>query len=161
MKFPVDAAHVVPHSARMLLLDTVVEGDENSLVATARVREDSPFARDGVIGAWVGIEYMAQAIAAFEGCRARERGDAPKVGFLIGSRHYACSAPAFAVGTVLRVEIKREYEEGGLGLFDGTITGDGVTAAASLSVYQPDNAGARVACCSLTCVIVPRQQPHC
>ena len=140
MDFPIDANLVVPHSSRMSLLDTVVCADGNSLTATARVREDSAFARDGVVGAWVGIEYMAQAIAAFEGCRARDRGDAPKVGFLIGSRHYACSAPAFAVGSSLRIEIVRQYEEGGLGLFDGTITGDNISADASLSVYQPDNA---------------------
>ena len=140
MDFPIDANLVVPHSARMSLLDTVVRADENSLTAEARVREDSPFARDGVVGAWVGIEYMAQAIAAFEGCRARDRGDAPKVGFLIGSRHYACSVPGFAVGSLLRIEIVRQYEEGGLGLFDGKITGDNISADASLSVYQPDNA---------------------
>lgn len=140
MDFPIDANLVVPHSARMSLLDTVVCADENSLAANARVREDSPFARDGVVGSWVGIEYMAQAIAAFEGCRARDRGDAPKVGFLIGSRHYVCSAPAFTVGSSLRIEIVRQYEEGGLGLFDGKITGDNLTADASLSVYQPENA---------------------
>lgn len=140
MDFPIDAHLVVPHTARMSLLDTVVRADENSLAANARVREDSPFARDGVVGSWVGIEYMAQAIAAFEGCRARDRGDAPKVGFLIGSRHYACSASGFAVGSTLHIEIVRQYEEGGLGLFDGKITGDHVTADASLSVYQPDNA---------------------
>ena len=140
MEFPLAAALVVPHSSRMLLLDTVLAADENSLTAEARVREDNPFARDGVVGAWVGVEYMAQAIAAFEGCRARERGVGPKVGFLIGSRHYSCTAPGFAVGTVLQVRIVRQFEEGGLGLFDGTLTGDGVTADASISVYQPDDA---------------------
>lgn len=140
MDFPIEANLVVPHSARMSLLDTVVKADENSLAADARVREDNPFARDGVVGSWVGIEYMAQAIAAFEGCRARDRGAAPKVGFLIGSRDYACSTPAFAVGSSLRIEIVRQYEEGGLGLFDGKIIGEHVTADASLSVYQPENA---------------------
>ncbi|MEP6832158.1 MAG: 3-hydroxylacyl-ACP dehydratase [Gemmatimonas sp.] len=140
MIFPIEASKVVPHSDRMSLLDTIVHADENSLVANGRVREDSPFARDGVIGAWIGIEFMAQAVAAFEGCRARERGEPPKVGFLIGSRHYASSAPTFAVGSLLRVEISRQYEEGGLGLFDGKIFGDDVAADASLSVYQPDDA---------------------
>lgn len=140
MEFPLAAAEVVPHSSRMLLIDTVLAADENSLTAEARVRADNPFARDGVVGAWIGVEYMAQAIAAFEGCRARERGAGPKVGFLIGSRHYACSAPGFTVGSLMRVRVVRTFEEGGLGLFDGTLTADGVTADASISVYQPDDA---------------------
>jgi len=140
VEFPLAAADVVPHSSRMLLLDTVLAADENSLEACARVREDNPFSHDGLVGAWVGVEYMAQAIAAFEGCRARAHGLGPKVGFLIGSRHYSCTVPAFPVGTQLQVRIVRQFEEGGLGLFDGTLTADGVTANASISVYQPDNA---------------------
>lgn len=140
MNFPIEAGHVVPHSARMLLLDTVIAADANSLTARARVREDSPFVRDGVMGSWVVIEYMAQAIAAFEGCRARERGDKPQVGFLIGARHFTPSAPSISVGTELEVRVVRQYEEGGLGLFEGTMTSSNVTADASISVYQPDNA---------------------
>lgn len=142
MNFPIEAALVVPHSSRMLLIDTVTGADENSLSATARVRSDSPLVHDGVLGSWAVIEYMAQAIAAFEGCRARERGDKPKVGFLIGTRHMTCNVPDIAVGTELQVRIERQYEEGGLGLFDGTVTGHDITASASISVYQPDNAQA-------------------
>lgn len=140
MSFPIEARLVVPHTDRMLLLDQVLHADENSLIATGCVRADSPFARDGAVGAWVGMEFMAQAVAAFEGCRARDRGDAPKVGFLIGSRHYTCSTPAFAVGTSLRVEISRQYEEGGLGLFNGKLSGTDISADASLSVFQPNDA---------------------
>lgn len=142
MNFPIEAALVVPHSARMMLLDTVMGADENSLTATARVREDSPLAHDGVMGSWAVIEFMAQAIAAFEGCRAHERGDKPKVGFLIGTRHMTCNVPGIAVGTELQVRIERQYEEGGLGLFEGVVSGRDITANASISVYQPDNAQA-------------------
>ncbi|MEO7997772.1 MAG: 3-hydroxylacyl-ACP dehydratase [Gemmatimonadaceae bacterium] len=140
MNFPIEASLVVPHSSRMSLLDMVTGADENSLSATARVREDNPLVHDGVMGSWAVIEYMAQAIAAFEGCRARERGDKPKVGFLIGTRHMTCDVPGIAVGTELQVHIERQYEEGGLGLFDGVVTGREILANASISVYQPDNA---------------------
>lgn len=145
MNLPLAAADVVPHSSRMLLLDTILSADATSLTAEARVRDDNPFARDGAVGAWIGVEYMAQAIAAFEGCRAREHGAGPKVGFLIGSRHYSCSAPAFPVGTSLEVRIVRQWEEGGLGLFEGTLRGGAITAEASISVYQPDDARAFLA----------------
>ena len=134
------AEHLVPHSARMLLLDTVLNADHNSLTATGIVRGDNPMMHDGAIGSWVGVEFMAQAIAAFEGCRARERGGSPKVGFLIGARHYTCTVPDFPVGARFEVHVVRQYEEGGLGLFDGTITGTDFTAQAAITVYQPDNA---------------------
>lgn len=140
LEFPIDAALVVPHSARMSLLDTVLSADENSLTASGVIRADNPLNHDGEVGSWIGVEFMAQAIAAFEGCRARERGDSPKVGFLIGARHYKCDVPSFAVGARLRVHVMRQYEEGGLGLFDGKITGAGFNADAAISVYQPDNA---------------------
>jgi predicted hotdog family 3-hydroxylacyl-ACP dehydratase len=141
--FPLDAALVVPHSSAMLLIDTVEHADENTLVAHARVRANCPLVHDGAAGAWTGIEFMAQAIAAFEGCRARLRNEGPKVGFLIGSRSYASSVPAFPVDASLRIEIARQYEDSGLGLFDGRIidnTTNTTFAEATLSVFQPDNA---------------------
>lgn len=145
MNFPIAAALVVPHSARMLLIDSVLGADESSLSATATIHPDNPFLRDGLVGAWVGVEYMAQAIAAFEGCRARARGDAPKVGFLIGSRQFRTSGGGFSLQATLHIHVSRQYEEGGLGLFDGTITsmnrdGESVSVEASVSVYQPDDA---------------------
>ncbi|MEO7362802.1 MAG: 3-hydroxylacyl-ACP dehydratase [Gemmatimonadaceae bacterium] len=140
LEFPIEAQLVVPHSARMLLLDTVLNADENSLTAAGVVRADNPMNHGGAVGSWIGVEFMAQAIAAFEGCRARERGDSPKVGFLIGARHYKCTVPSFAVGAQLQIHVVRQYEEGGLGLFDGKITGTDFTADAAITVYQPDNA---------------------
>lgn len=133
-------ADLVPHSERMLLLDSVTDHDENSLTADGVVRADCPLVRDGAVGAWVGIEYMAQAIAAFEGCRAREQGSAPKVGFLIGSRHYTCSVSSFPVGTAFSVHVAQQWTEGGLGLFLGTLTGENFRADASISVFLPEDA---------------------
>lgn len=143
--FPVEAARVVPHANRMLLLDTVTAGDENSLTATAVVRASSPLNHDGAAGSWTGIEFMAQAIAALEGCRALEQGESPKVGFLIGARQYACNVSSFATGVQLNVHVTRQHEHNGLGLFDARITGtdhagNDITANAVISVFQPVNA---------------------
>lgn len=145
IEFPLAAALVVPHSSRMLLIDTVIDSTETSLTARAVVRGDNPFLHNGAIGAWIGVEYMAQAIAAFEGCRARLRGVGPKVGFLIGSRHFTCTAPVFAVGEQLEIRIDRQWEEGPLGLFEAKLTGPNGGAEATLSVFQPDDAGAFLA----------------
>lgn len=129
---------VVPHGGRMLLLDRLVDYDDDSLLAELTIRADSPFVKDNRVGAWIGLEYMAQAIAAFAGCEALMRGEAPKIGFLIGSRNFVCSTPFFPVGTSLRVSVVRElHDESGLASFSGAIEGAGFTAVATLTVFQP------------------------
>lgn len=131
---------LVPHSGSMLLLDRLIEFTENSLCAEVTIRDTSPFVRDGVVGAWFGLEYMAQAVAAFAGRLSRANGLAPKLGFLLGTRRFVCSAPHIPVGTTVRVTVVREWQdEGGLGSFRGVITSDMFTAEATVSVFQPPN----------------------
>lgn len=120
------------------MIEHVIDHTPESLKAQLTVREFSPFVRNGRVGAWVALEYMAQAIAAFAGLNARARGEAPKVGFLIGSRHFSCTVAYLPVGTTLEISVVRQLEDdGGLGLFDGTMTGPGISANATLSVFQP------------------------
>jgi len=95
------------------------------------------------VGAWVGIEYMAQAIAAHAGWLAQERGDAVKVGFLLGSRKYEAKVSYFAPGDVLHVHAHRVLRaENGLGAFECRIDivgGEAAAATATVTVFQPDN----------------------
>ena len=89
--------------------------------------------------AWVGIEYMAQAIAAWAGNRARLKGQAVKVGLLLGTRRYAVHRQAFVVGDCLRIEARCELMgDNGLGMFACRILdGDEEIAVANVSVYEP------------------------
>ena len=144
MDFP-DIRSLLPHSGAMVLLDRVVAADADSLCAEVAIRPDSLFCQSHGVGAWVGIEYMAQAIAAHAGYLARLRGDAVKVGFLLGSRRYECSRPNFALGSILRVRIERVLQgENGLGSFECRIDAldvePGVAlATATVTVFQPAN----------------------
>lgn len=137
-----DIRDVVPHAGRMLLLDRVVAFDGQSLTAELRVRPDALFVHARGAGAWVGIEYMAQAVAAFAGMEARRNGETVKVGFLVGTRHYGCNVPYFPLGATLRVLARRDAEAiHGVGSFDCSITGEGIEAKATVTVIQPDNPG--------------------
>jgi predicted hotdog family 3-hydroxylacyl-ACP dehydratase len=132
-------AELVPHAGRMRLLDRALEADAESIVAEVTVREDGLFFADGGVGGWVGIEYMAQAVAAWAGWHARQRGEKPRVGFLLGTRRYECSRPRFRPGEHLRIEVLRQFSaDNGLGQFDCTITiGTEQVATAALTVYEP------------------------
>ena len=70
-----DIHSLVPHSGAMSLLGRFVDADEESLRAEVNITQDTMFCVDGAVGAWVGVEYMAQAVAAHAGWCARRRGE--------------------------------------------------------------------------------------
>lgn len=138
MELP-DIRILVPHSGPMVLLDRAVSADKESLCAEVRIRSDSLFCVDGGVGAWVGIEYMAQAIGAYAGYVARLRGQPVKLGYLLGTRCYECSRGVFPVGMLLRIYVKRILQsDNGLGSFECHIEDEsGLIASGNLSVFQP------------------------
>jgi predicted hotdog family 3-hydroxylacyl-ACP dehydratase len=140
----IDILSVVPHSGRMLLVDALLESDADAVMVSALVRPDNPFADAEGVPAWVGIEYMAQAVAAWAGCRALERGERARIGFLLGTRRYECDGAHFRFGAQLRVEARRElFGENGLGMFACRILEDGrELARANLSVFEPPDPAA-------------------
>ena len=136
-----DIRSLVPHAGPMLLLDRVVSADADNLLAEVRIRSDSLFCNADGVGVWVGIEYMAQAIAAWAGYIARSRGEPVKLGFLLGTRRYECSRPIFAIGSLLQVHVRRVFQdESGLGSFECYIDDEqGRVATATVTVFQPHN----------------------
>ena len=128
----------VPHSAPMALLDFVEQWSDDSLEASVTIRPDAPFAEAQGVPAWVGIEYMAQAIGAYAGVHARENNEAIKIGFLVGCRRYTCNQQFFPLGEHFTVRVKRDIQgDNGLNLFECEILGDNLVAKANLSVFQP------------------------
>ena len=129
----------VPHRGAMSLLETVEHCDDLSIVARVRVPADGLFVDADGVPAWVGIEYMAQAVAAWSGARVRGGGGSPRIGYLLGSRRYEARVPVFTVGAELQVFANCELMgDNGLGMFDCRITQDGrVLASARLSVFEP------------------------
>lgn len=165
---PMPIADLVPHSGTMCLLDEVLEIGEEHLRARIIPRADDPFADTAVTGpaladaplaqtsaaaspgipGWVGLEWLAQAIAAWSGNTASAQGGRPQIGFLLGARRYHCEVDHFALGEPVEVEIHLDYRaDNGLGAFRGELLGSGgvVLAHATLNVFQPDSADALAA----------------
>ena len=129
----------VPHRGAMSLLDSVEHCDDHAIEARVRVPSQGMFATDDGVPAWVGIEYMAQAVAAWSGARARAGGGSPRIGFLLGSRRYEALVPVFEPGARLQVFAQCELMgENGLGMFDCRVEQGGrVLASGRLSVFEP------------------------
>ncbi|MGZ3254737.1 MAG: ApeP family dehydratase [Burkholderiaceae bacterium] len=144
MSFP--AIHtLVPHADPMVLLDRVISFEGENLCAEVTIRPDSLFCGADGVGAWVGIEYMAQAIAAHAGYEQQLHGLPIKIGFLLGSRRYDSSCSTFAVGSVLQVFVHRVLlSENGLGSYECRIEAKDQDhgkplATATVTVFQPAN----------------------
>jgi predicted hotdog family 3-hydroxylacyl-ACP dehydratase/3-hydroxymyristoyl/3-hydroxydecanoyl-(acyl carrier protein) dehydratase len=84
---PRDARTLIPHAGPMVFVEELLAADDTRAICRVRLA-DLPLFRsaDGGLPAWAGLEPMAQAIAALGGLRARERGEKPRVGFLLGCR---------------------------------------------------------------------------
>jgi predicted hotdog family 3-hydroxylacyl-ACP dehydratase len=138
-----DIHSLVPHSGPMSLLGRLLAADDETLCAEVTIGPETLFCDGREVGAWVGVEYMAQAVAAHAGYCARLRGEPVKVGFLLGSRRYQCSVPAFAMGMVLKVVVRRALQgDNGLGAFECRIE-DGASgaplASAMVTIFLPEN----------------------
>lgn len=133
---PIEA--LVPHRSGMLLIDRVLSVSAESVRALAIVR-DGLFLRAGRLPAYVGIELMAQTIAAWAGLQHREKNEAVRLGFLLGTRRYEATVDSFAVGTQLEVDARLEIiSEQGLAVFSCRIFEGGTERAhASVNVFQP------------------------
>jgi len=98
---------LLPHAGPMRLLEAVIAHDPECTRCRVEPSRSELF-RDatGRIPAWVGIEYMAQCIAAHGGLLARARGEAPRPGLLLGSRRLVFRQDAFEPGRTLEVRAR-------------------------------------------------------
>lgn len=135
---------VVPHRDPMILIDALLAHGPDTLLTQTDITKQSPYF-DAAIDAvpnYVGIEYMAQSIAALAGVEAKSRGEAIRVGFLLGSRKLKMHLPHYKLGESYQTRVTRLYqEESGLAVFDCQVFhGDTLVAEANVNVFQPQDA---------------------
>lgn len=109
---------LLPHRGSMLLIEAVLSCEPDSIVTRATVSPEG-------MPAWMGLELMAQAAAAYAGMEARRGGrighTQPRRGMLVGCRAYRATSPSFS--GVLNVKASRTAsDESGFSLFDCSVT---------------------------------------
>lgn len=132
---------VLPHSRRMVLLDSIVDVGDSWAASSLRIGEDSMFFEAGLgVPGWVGIEYMAQTIALIFGIQSKRAGGDIRVGMLLGTRRYESSVDHFPLGSDLRIHVSEEWQDGTMAVFDCRIE-NAVRkrlATARVNVYRSD-----------------------
>jgi predicted hotdog family 3-hydroxylacyl-ACP dehydratase len=137
---PIDA--ILPHRGTMLLLDGVSACGDETLTAHASVHGDAWYADDnGAMPAWIGIELMAQGVAAHVALLAMRAGGRARPGVLLGTRSYKAHASAFARDAQLIVNVQEVLRsDEGHSAYECTIDHDGTRCAdAVIKVFQPND----------------------
>ncbi|MFJ2389587.1 hotdog family protein [Pseudomonas koreensis] len=132
-------AELLPHAGDMILIEQILSFDEEQIHTRLTVKPGGLFSLpDGSLPAWVGVELMAQSVAAFAGCHARQKGNPVALGFLLGTRKFECNVEAFPAGIELTIHGIRSLEDdNGMGVFECHIHGPGIEASARLNVFRP------------------------
>ena len=104
-----DIARHIPHQGRMCLLEGVEQYDDACIVCVTQshVQPDNPLRHEGVLGAALGVEYAAQAMALHCALLA---GDAPRAssGYLTSVRALELHAAVLDEAPLpLRIEAQR------------------------------------------------------
>jgi predicted hotdog family 3-hydroxylacyl-ACP dehydratase len=81
---------------------------------------------------------MAQSVAAYAGCQARQAGLPVELGFLLGTRKYECNVECFPLGAELHIQATRTLQDdNGMGVFECRLSGSGIEVFARLNVFRP------------------------
>lgn len=135
-----DISQLIPHSGKMLLLDSVVDSGEDWLTSQVTIQKESMFCHNGSVSAIIGIEYMAQTIAAFAGKNDKINNQKISIGLLLGTRNYTSSVAEFPIGATLLIHAHQVYfEELGIGVFKCSIEADDILVEANINVYHPND----------------------
>lgn len=144
-----DVADYLPHRAPMILIDRLLEHQPDTLLSEVFIQPSSPYFDDKAqsVPNYVGIEYMAQSIAALAGIEATAKQRPIRVGFLLGTRKLQLHIKAYQLGQRYQIRVSRLYqEESGLAVFDCQILHQAtLVATANINVFQPQDTQAYIA----------------
>ncbi|WP_158972350.1 3-hydroxylacyl-ACP dehydratase [Paraglaciecola sp. L3A3] len=134
---------IVPHDHPMILVDELVSYSASSACCSVKIHPESNFynSEKKSVPAYVGLEYLAQTIAAYANALNIDDGGEVALGFLVSARNYVANVSEFKLGTTLTTSVTKLFkEDNGLSVFDCTILhNDEVIVEAKINVYEPED----------------------
>ncbi len=113
---------LLPHRPPMILIDHVVHHEVKKTVCGVTIGPHSLFQDQlGRVPNWIGIEYMAQSVAAHAGLLAHAHGVPIRVGFLLGTRRTICYQSRFEQGQALLIQVEPRHGGEPVAIFACTI----------------------------------------
>lgn len=133
---------LLAHRENMLLISAVTAFSTAAVTCRATPDPLAWYASDdaGRMPGWIGLELMAQAVAAHVALLAIDEGRPPRPGALLGTRNYQSATASFEAGNPLTIRASEVHRApDGLASYECAIeAADGGTLArAALTVYEP------------------------
>lgn len=135
-----DIATLLPHESPMILIDKLVDVVGLTIHCQVCINANGMFFDKEINGvpAWVGIEFMAQTVAAWSGYQCLLEGNSSPIGFLLGSRRYNCECDVFKQHQLLDIYAEQLMESDGMTAFLCRIECDGKEIVTSqLNAFVP------------------------
>ncbi|MDR1994325.1 hotdog family protein [Azonexus sp.] len=135
-------AELLPHAGNMILLDEVLSCENDALTARFTIRPCPYSLENGGLPPWMGLEILAQGIAAWAGIQTRRAGESVKLGFLLGTRRYDCHVDIFPANAAYVIRVENTMQDAnGMCIFECRMqdADQAVVAQARLNVYQPSD----------------------
>jgi|TARA_B110000503_G_scaffold44630_1_gene72881 predicted hotdog family 3-hydroxylacyl-ACP dehydratase len=131
----------VKHSGSMLLIDNFLSYDNQGIVVDVTITEKSLFFKNGYVPAWIGLEYAAQAVAAWAGLQAKRKKHKTKIGLLISCHRYECTRSNFVLGEKLTITTKEEFRDRKMGSYYCVIKDKNQIEIVTVTInaFLPDN----------------------
>lgn len=115
-------AELLPHAGEMVFLSEVLEHGEAGTVCSLEVGAGPFIESNGRVDAWIGIEYMAQCIAAHGTLIALGEEESPRIGLLLGSRKIRLHAGYYESGQQMVAKVVPVWgKRTGLASFECTL----------------------------------------
>ena len=130
---------VLPHQGKMILLHEIVAYSDTTLHARFDLARTNPFKDEsGRTPGFLGIELIVQAISALAGIDGASRGEQPKVGFVLGTRHCDVSTAWLPTTGTVDIKVEQHFMSGDVAVFDGQAKlDDAVLVSGQFKALQP------------------------
>ena len=133
---------LLPHRPPMILLDRMIDATDTGSVCEVTIGPQTLFIEPLGVPAFVGLEYMAQAVAAYGGYKSYLAGEPIAIGFLLGTPQLKTSCQFFDCGQTLQIQVTHVWGDNELTQFHCTIQ-DALTGKllqqAELNVFKPQD----------------------
>lgn len=132
----------------MALIDAMIEADLTRNICIVTITEKSLFLEAKGVPAFVGIEYMAQAVAAHGGYLALRNNQPIRVGFLLGTPKLISHVTHFPLSMRLQIKVAQDWGEQELMRFHCAIydrQNGQMLQETGLNVFHPKNLDAYLA----------------
>jgi predicted hotdog family 3-hydroxylacyl-ACP dehydratase len=136
---------LVPHKPPMILIDRMIEATDMASTCEVTITPQTLFIESAGVPAFVGLEYMAQAVAAYGGYKAYLAGEPIGPGFLLSTPQLKTYCQFFHCGQTLQIQVTHIWGNHELMQFQCTIhdtlTGN-LLQQAELTVFKPQELSA-------------------